>query len=489
MENKFLNAMSAASSAKLTENGQPCVNTTGNSVLDLFAQIGALRGRDLSSVYSLFAKAYGEDRLATMRMLFYCRDVREGLGERDTFRNIAKYLALNHPKDIELNMNLIPEYGRWDDLYCFVGTTLEDKAFSIMKDQYIKDLQCLYDKKPVSLLGKWLKSVNTSSEESNSLGRKTAKYFGETEKRYRTLVSALRKSIDVVEKKMSSKDWDNIDFSKVPSNASLIYKNAFFEHSPERYKDYLDSVENGDAKINSAVLYPYDLVSKYWKDGEDSSRTIEAQWKALPNYITEGRNFLVMADVSGSMAGTPMATAIGLAIYFAEHCKGIYHNNFLTFSEVPEMITLKDDMNLYEKINEVRQSNWGMNTDLDAAFSMILNAAIKSRCAQSDLPAALVVITDMEIDECTDDSDLLFVAKQREQFKNAGYKMPILVWWNARASASTFHNDSGDKDVRFVSGNSPTVFKDLVENMGSSSADLMGKILSKKRYAAIRIAE
>ena len=497
MENKFLASLMSVSSYKETENGAFALSSTQNDLLNAFGTLGAMRSRSNEDIINTFMKAYGQDRLLAMKLLFYIRDSRGGTGERDIFRIIANHLAQTHTKDMEVNLKYIPEFGRWDDLYAFVGTKLEDTAFAVMHEQYALDLVNAKEGKPVSLLGKWLKSANASSRITRKLGELTATKFGESLKNYRKHLSLLRKVIDVTEVKMSSNDWDKIDYEKVPSYASKNYREAFKRHDGERYAEFIGAVEKGEASIKAATLFPYDIVRSYgynswgW-DGNDDSKvdeTLEAQWKALPNYVTDGKKFLVMADTSGSMTGLPMETSVSLAIYFAERNTGDFHGKFITFTDNPRLIDIPDNWTLRERINYVLKNEYvGYNTNLEKAFELVLDAAIKNHCSQEDLPEAILVISDMEIDQFgSRKANTTFTAEMSKRFADAGYKMPTLVYWNVNARMDTFHAEASD-DVRFVSGSSAAIFKGLCEHMGYSAMDLMLNVLNDERYSCITVA-
>lgn len=484
----FLNSIAKVSAYKETENGAFALSTTGKELLNCFGLIGSLRLRSTDDINMIFMKAYAEDKSLAMKMLFYTRDCRGGLGERRTFRTIAKYLADNYPEDIKLNLELIPEYGRFDDLYAFVGTKLEADAFKVLEEQFEKDLTALNEGKPISNLGKWLKSCNTSSLESNKLGKLTAKYFGLSEKDYRKALSKLRSYSNVVEVKMSSNNWEDIEYSTVPSYASRNYAAAFQRHDEERYEQYIHDVNSGKQKINSSTLFPYDLIKQYDIYSNSSNPTIEAQWKALPNYVSGEKKFLIMSDVSGSMTGQPMNTSVGLGIYFAERNTGAYHGKVVTFTDTPKFIDLDDNLSLREKIN-ILTSNVGYNTDLEKAFELILNSAISGKVSQEDLPDALVVISDMEIDEFGSYSEnTTFTSEMKKRFKEAGYEMPTLVYWNVNARMNTFHSDA-DENVRFVSGSSAAVFAGLCDHMGLSASELMHEVLESERYKPVRVSK
>lgn len=508
MANKFLNAMKNLANEKVTENGAPALKSTKSGLIDLFGTIGAMRTRSDQDVVNAFIKAYAEDRLLAMKMLFYARDIREGLGERKIAKTIFSYLARNHADDIKVNFDVIAEYGRWDDFYAFVGTPLEADAFAMMKSQFEKDLEDLKNGKNVSLLAKWLKSQNTSSNESKRLGRLTAKYFypdiqdfDRRAARYRRDLSLLRAKIDVVESKMSAKEWNEINYEAVPSKAATNYREAFKRNDEVRYNEFISKVKTGEAKINAGTLYPYEIIHPYTKHcggwghlnlGVDE--TLEEQWKALPNFVTDDKEFLIMADVSGSMCGLPMDVSISLGLYFAERNKGAYHNMIMTFESTPRFIEIPEydsktgaKLTLADKVSLLNDAPWGGSTNLEAAFDTVLKAAVNGKVAPEDMPEALVVITDMEID-AYGGSKTTFTDAMKERFELAGYKMPTIVWWNVNARMDTFHAEYKDDSVRFISGCSASIFKSLCENMGTTPMELMLSTLNSERYDLVKIA-
>ena len=320
MSEKFVNALRKEDNYTFTENGAIALKSTESALVDLFGQIGAMRNRTDADIEAAFSKAFAEDRLLATKMAFYARNIRGGLGERRTARVIFNFLAKVHPDVMRKNIQYVPLFGRYDDLYEFVGTPVENDMWALIKEQWSLDIDNMNNNKPISLLAKWLKSVNTSSDESNRLGKLTAKNLGLSEKEYRKTLSALRRYLDVTEVKMSHNQWDEINYEGVPSRAMAIYRNAFRRHDEERFNTYIESVSKGEAKINSSTLFPYDIIEKMqlrtgWNGNylavNHYDKVLEEQWKALPNYIEREHNVLIMADTSASMMGRPMATAIG----------------------------------------------------------------------------------------------------------------------------------------------------------------------------------
>ena len=291
-----------------TENGAVALNTTGDARLDLFGTVGSLRGAEKERITRLFSEAWKADPLFATKIAFYARDVRGGLGERQTFRTLLQYMAQYHPQALRLNLDLVGVYGRYDDLYCLIGTPLEDEMWTAMKKQFEEDRRNLQEGNAVSLLAKWIKTADASSEKTRKLGILTAQKLGYSVYEFKRLVRAMRKQIGIVEALMSAGRWDEIRYSAVPSRAMMIYRKAFMKHDAERYGQFIQKAVEGEEKIHSATLYPYDIVEKVMDMGwirckirEDEA--LEAQWRQLPDYVEKGTNALVIADTSGSMCG------------------------------------------------------------------------------------------------------------------------------------------------------------------------------------------
>ena len=485
--NKFASEIKKIENLTTTENGAVALRSTGDAVLNLFSVIGALRQRaciDETRATRLFAEAYGEDPLLATKTLFYGRDIREGLGEREIFRLLLRYCAKYHPEAIKANLDLVGVYGRYDDLYSLVGTPLEREMWQAMSRQFEEDRKNLAEGNVISLLAKWIKTPDASSPKTRELGIKTAKKLGYSVYEFKRILRAMRKHLDIVERKMSAGKWDEITYSAVPSRAMMIYRNAFQRHDEKRFGEFINKALTGEEKINSGTLYPYDIVEKYLYEGEKGD-VLEAQWRQLPNYIESDQNIMIMADVSGSMSGRPMASAIGLAMYFAERNKGDFHNLFMTFSSNPEIVELQGET-LSQKIDYIRRADWGMSTNLEAAFDLILDTAVKGNVPQAEMPKALIVVTDMEIDEGTN-SSWLFYDEMKARFEEAGYQIPTVVFWNVESRHDTFHADADRKGVQLVSGHSTSTFKMLLKCLDMTPTEMMLEVLNSERYAPIRV--
>lgn len=479
-----------------TENGAKAYNTTGDKLLDLFATVGALRTRTKEEIEEKFRLAFEEDNLLATKLMFYSGNVRGGLGERRTFRICLKWLANEHPEIVIKNIPLIAHFNRWDSLFELIDTSVEEAMWLYIAETLTNDILNLTVSKKmnsephISLLAKWMPSENASSKKTRKLAKKAISKLQITAKRYRQILSALRAQLKIVEKSMSAQEWNKINYSGVPSYAMKNYRNAFERHDSERFNEFIGEVKKGEKKINASTLFPYDIIHQYtnnhsWSfSANNYDEVLEQQWKALPNYVKDGSEVLVMADTSGSMYGRPMETSVGLAIYFAQHNKGMYHNTFMTFSSTPQYFYIDEGLSLQSNINKVARSPWGMSTNLTGAMEKILQDAIANNIKPEEMPKALVVISDMEIDYCArgswDYSDAL-----SQKFEEAGYKMPKLVFWNVESRNDTFLTKG--KNTVLVSGQSPSTFRSVLKTIDMTAYEAMLEVLNDPMYDCVRI--
>ena len=468
-----------------TENGALAYNSTLNPCLDFFSLVGALRNADATRITSLFEAAYATDKTLALRTVFYARDVRGGLGERRVFRILLTYIAKEYPDALRPFVKLLPEYGRFDDWYCLVGTPLEDDMWEAMKEQFLSDLKNASENShEVSLLAKWVKTADASSPATRALGIKTALGLGITVRIYKKMVRDLRAYLKVVETYMSANKWDKIDYSAVPSKAMNNYRSAFGRHDYERFGQYLENVKKGVTKINASTLYPYDIVEKCLYKREYGP-VLEEQWKALPNYVEGENSAIVIADVSGSMYGRPLATSVGLALYFAERNKGAYHNLFMTFSSRPQFVEVRGKT-LEQKFRNICQADWNMSTNLEGALREILRVAMTNRIPKEEMVKSLIIVSDMEIDQCTHERKN-FYEDMRKQFALAGYDIPNIVFWNVNSRHDIFHADANQIGVQLCSGQSAATFKSLMGAVGMNPIEYMVSVLNSKRYENIKV--
>ena len=509
MVNKFMNALTNEYNKTLTENGATTYRSTLSGLLDLFALGGAYRNRSDEDCILLFKKAFDEDHSYALKCLFYLRDVRGGQGERRFFRVVTKWLADNRTEDMRRNLGFVSEYGRWDDLYTFVGTKLERDAFAIIRKQLELDVQC----KAPSLLAKWLKSENASSRETAWLGNKTRQYLGMSHRQYRKTLSILRERIRVLERLMSANRWDEIEFDKIPSKAGLIYKNAFARRDiiKEKYKAF---AEDKNTTVNAKALYPYEVVDKalaygnfgyYYgrpqaEDQELDRKMLEKYWENLEDFFNGcSFNGICVADTSGSMYGTPMAVALSIAMYCAERNTGPFANHFFTFSQRPSLVKI-EGIDFVDKVCRMERANWGDNTNIEAVFDKMLDIAVKNHLTQDEIPQNIVIVSDMEFDYCVTSNryvdrqsygwyhksyepanETLFEAIEKK-WNAWGYQMPSIVFWNVDARQDNIPMKVSGH-VSYVSGFSPVIFEQVLK--GVTAYDLMYDKLDSERYAPI----
>jgi hypothetical protein len=507
--NNLLNAMKKENNFTYTENGAVTRRSSNDFLLDLFGMGASYRTRSEEDCILLFKKAFDEDPIYAMKCLFYIGDIRGGQGERRFFRVVSKWLANNHTDAMRRNLKYIPEYRRWDDLYVFVGTKLEREAFQMMEDQIKLDITC----KTPSLLAKWLKSENTSSEESRMLANKTRAAFGLNHRQYRKMLSVLRARINVVERLMSAGRWDEIEFDKIPSKAGFIYRNAFACHDIERMKSekpvrtYEDFMKDEKTTVNAKDLYPYEVVAKayklthgsgYWGRASyeiaDSTErnAINKYWDNLKDYFNGcSLDALCMIDTSGSMwgyeASAPINVAISLGLYAAERARGPFAGHYISFSSRPQLIETVG-VDFCDKVQRIYKTNLCENTNIEAAFDMLLNTAIKTRCKQSDLPKSIIIISDLEFDAARDHygraSDKRTLMENiRNKWEAYGYEMPNLIFWCVQSRHNNVPMEVKD-GITLCSGFTPTLFEQIMK--GKTGYDLMFDKLDSERYSCIR---
>ena len=500
--NKFISGLQDVSNFTHTENGAVTHKTTKSDLLDMFAMGAAYRTRSDEDVILMFQKAYKENPVYALKCLFYIRDVRGGQGERRFFRTCMKWLV-QYDRDAAMrNLKHIPEFGRWDDLYVFAGTALEKDAFAFMKEQLALDVTC----KTPSLLAKWLKSENTSSQKSRELANKTRAAFGMNHKQYRKTLSVLRERINIVERLMSENRWDEIEFDKIPSRAGMIYKNAFARHDIERMKQdptvqsYADFAKDTTKKVNADVLNPVDIANRIFggQVRTDTDRAIiDKYWSCLKDYYN-GReeNGIAICDVSGSMYGQPLNAAVSMSAYIAERGKGPFKDHFITFSNNPALVRF-EGVDTYDKFMRAKNADWGGSTNIEAAMDLMLNVAIKNKVPVSDMPTTLYIFSDMEFNGCMTcgpasagrwgggtyvrDTDTLFetIAKRWATY---GYELPRVIFWNLDARQENIPALGGR--FSYVSGFSMNMVETILS--GKDGYDLMMAKLDSPRYECIR---
>ena len=501
-----------------TANSAVTNKSSLSKCVDYFGLAGGLRS-DPEKAVELFTDAYAEDPDAAMKILFYLRDIRHGQGERRHFRNAWDWIMKPHltlsPKQIVSTRDSayhIPEFGRWDDLLRLVIHPALSQAIELTVKGQLQ-LDCLnaeyhptgflpkeyLTEEPspndVSLLAKWMPSLTASNKDAKQSAKDWCARLDLTQKQYRKMLKHLRSHLNVIEQKMCSKDWSDINYSQVPSQAMLRLRKAFCKNDEERYKAYLDSLEKGETEVKAGTLYPYQLVEKiigynvYLSDEE--RKLINAQWLALPEYTDKKQNILTVCDVSGSMTYAengprPLDVAVSLTMYLTSRCADpLWANRFITFSEEPEFVQINPLDSICVQAERISEANWGRNTDIQKVFDLVLASAKANESAT--MPDTIIIVSDMEFDCCSPTQTNFQLID--EKFKNAGLQRPNLVFWNVNASGSNTNvpvtvNDQG---VALVSGFSPSIMQMCFSGDLSPESCLREIVLDNPRYQRISV--
>ena len=464
---------------QLTENGMATNSTSLDACVDLFFNIGAMRGQDKERLIADFSKALNQNRIDALKILFWARDIRGGAGERQVFRDIIQWMAENHTEYIKRNLQYIPEFGRWDDLLVLIDTRLESDVMQLISDAIIAEN---------GLCAKWM-------PRQGHIANKLRKFTGMTPKEWRKSLVGLT---NVVESKMCAKQWDEIDFAKLPSLASARYQKAFGKNAFEKYSEYIKSLQKGETKINAGAVYPYDVV-KSLKHG--NFEIANEQWKALPNWMEDSNEMLLpLVDVSSSMETsvgnnanvTCMDVAISLGLYISEKNEGPFKNAFITFSDNPTLEVLSGS--LKDRYTQMANSHWGMSTNLEAAFKLILDQATKHNLSHSDMPTKILILSDMEFNAAAGgggwrnkSGNWNPTAQQmiEQMYADAGYAMPQIVYWNIQSRNGGLPVSFDKQGTALVSGFSPAIMQALVKGEITSPTTIMSSVIHSERYEDI----
>lgn len=446
-----------------TTNGMAAYTTTLKQCVDLFYNIGASRGKD---IIPQFVLAKSENKDSAVRIAQWARDIRGGSGERKLYTDILTYLAKSDKATCAKLIAKTPEIGRFDDLLVLMGTPMESKVLDLIQAELAKEN---------GLCAKWC-------PRKGPIANTIRKHLDMTPKEYRKLVVGLT---NVVEQKMCSKDWDSIEFDKLPSVASARYQKAFSKNVGERYGAYIKALEKGKTTINAGAVYPYDVVKSV---EHGVSAVADQQWKALPNFM-EGSDerLIAVVDTSGSMTcaagrnGTVscLDVAVSLGLYISERSEGIFKNKFITFSNRPELQTVSGT--LTQRVQQMKKADWKMNTNIEAVFKLILSAGTMYSVPESQMPTKILILSDMQFDQCAQNVGETGLAMIARQFEEAGYRMPQIVFWNINSSGNvpTTFNKVG---VALVSGFSPSIMKNILACKDMDPETMMKSVINVERY-------
>ena len=487
----MLDALKRESNRTLTENGAATLVSTYSDCLDLFATVGALRKASDQEILDRFIRAYTEDPDTAMKIIFFARDIRGGLGERRVFRTVMTYLAAHEPASVKKNIEYFGEYGRYDDLLSLMGTPCEKDMLAYIAKQFAVDKEALKAGESVSLLAKWLPSVNASNAETVAMAKKIARSMKMTDRDYRKALVELRAKIRIIENNLREKDY-TFDYSKQPSKEMFKYRAAFMRNDGERYGEFINKVSKGEAKLNAKTIMPYELVDPFLSYSGMRSVTAEerdvlnATWESMPDFGGD-QNAIAVVDTSGSMywgsKPKPASVALSLGLYFAERNKGLFHNHFIEFSRNARLIEIKGET-FSDRLRYVASFSEVADTNIEAVFNLILEAAVRNRVPQEEMPAILFIISDMEFNSCVRNAGMSNFENAKRKYARFGYKLPDVVFWNVQSRNRQQPVTMNEQGVALVSGCTPRLFS-MVASGNIDPYRVMMDIVGSERYEKI----
>ena len=500
-----------------TENGALSYATTGSARVDFFFK--TVRGLSSESLHDFLTKSWNESPLDTLKLIFHLRDCRGGKGERQLVYDSFQWLMKNHPEDLRINLEHIPFYGSFKDWLQFLGTLEEDQMVTAFCKQLQEDKDKLSSADPkvknsITLAAKWAPTEGCSHDTKHDAARKFAKSLKVKKVDYRRqYLAPIRAHLKLVESAMCTGQWDQIDFSRVPSCALKRYKKAFAKHSPELYTAFLEKVKTGQAKMNVGRLHPHEILKPYLEhcsSGNSSGGihcqldpTVEAQWIAFVDQTRKRwgeknlGNSLAIVDVSGSMNGLPITVSVSLGVLIAQLNTGVFKNKWLTFSQSPTLEELRGN-SMHEMINGMMTPAWHMNTNLQAAFDLILTTAKMYKVPQEQMVSCLYILSDMAFDEATSKHHSYYGEPKPEKtnfeeierkYREAGYVRPKIVFWNLRAGSTVEFPVMADvPNCALVSGFSSDLLDLFLDNEPLTAFQIVRKAIDNPRYDRIKTA-
>ncbi|MBR6184641.1 MAG: DUF2828 family protein [Clostridia bacterium] len=482
-----------------TLNGAKTHGSTGDACLDFFAVAGGMRYRSKKEQIRLFDRAYIEKADLAAKLLFYLRDIRGGMGERTLFRTLLRHVAFTWPKTAVKNARYVAEFGRWDDLLCLLGTPAEAEAVRVIRLQLDDDRAALKkrglgdENAHISLLAKWLPSDNTSSPRTCAAARRLIAALGMDPREYRALLTALRARIGLTERSLTNRQPEKIQYASVPSQAMLKYRRAFEKKDKARFEQYLLDVKNGDQCIHTDTLFPYEVLRPFFQGGRWAERapggleTLERLWDWLPGAIGSA-NAISVVDTSGSMycARGPLMPALisqAMGLYCAERCPGLFHNCLITFESTPHLVEIHGET-LQDKLRYLGTLPWGMSTNLEAVFDLILYTAVENGAKQEEMPAVLYIFSDMEFNRAVRDPDKTVYEACRAKFEDCGYRMPAVVFHNVNSWQTQTPVTARTKGAALQSGAAVHALKEKFDG-NITPMDNMLRVLNAARYSMI----
>jgi hypothetical protein len=519
----------------VTENGAPSLSTTTDPRVDLFYKtIRRVSDENLVPLLEASWKLYPLD---TLKIIFFVRDIRgKGKGERKVFHQCIRWLIKNHPNAVKRNLKHIPFYGCYKDwLEVFLGSKYESEMLSQLVKQLNQDYSDVQEflnnddldadtdidnngsgffsflwftppednksviprpRPNISLAWKWTPSEKSHYDKDKYKGtvNKICSRMYVNKKEYRKMSTLMRSHLDIVEGLMCGKKWEEIDFSKVPSRAMNMYKEAFKKHEPERFGQYLADVKVGKSKMNTGTLQPHEIVGQYLKHGSQQAKMdIEVMWASfLDNIRKKGVSFdhtVSVIDVSGSMlweGAMPLKVAISLGLVVSELCSGPFHKKWITFSSDAKLNRIEGET-LYDQVKSISKGGWGLNTNLQSVFELILNTYSLFNVLPENQIKRLFIFTDGQWDKMVNGGDKTNFDAIDEKYKWNGYERPHLIFWNIRANTIDFPTLSDVDKVSLVSGFSSDLLQLFLDEGEINPLALVLRAIHDERYDRISL--
>ncbi|XP_016479353.2 uncharacterized protein LOC107800652 [Nicotiana tabacum] len=410
-------------------------------------------------------------------------------------------------KKIDMAKKAFERYRRDPD-YRF----LHERVSDLFADCLKLDLELLNTGKlkDISLAAKWCPSLDSSFDKRTllceSIARKVftreshPEYEGIEDAHYayrvrdrlrKEVLVPLRKALELPEVYIGRNDWGLIPYNRVASVAMKLYKDKFLKHDEERFKDYLEKVKQGKAKIAAGALLPHQIIQSL-KDTDDGGQVAELQWKRMVDDLSQKgklKNCLAICDVSGSMSGTPMEVSVALGILVSELSVEPWKGKLITFSKNPKL-QLVEGEDLRSKVGFVRNMEWGMNTDFQKVFDLILKVAVNGKLKEDEMIKKVFVFSDMEFDQVSAypwETDYQTIVRKFNK-KGYGNCVPQIVFWNLRDSRATpvTANQNG---VALVSGFSKNLLTLFLEERDFHPQAIMEAAISGEEYQKLVVLD
>lgn len=504
MQNQFSNLFNSA----LTQNGADTYVSTKDPVLDIFAIIGSAQEDNEDNIFRMVTDAFmffeqrndqeQIDRL--VRTLLWTRDARGGAGRRSIYRKFLNWVSVYHPYIALKCIKMTPELGRWDDVFSLLANNKIEKDIFRFICELVKNGLTNPDANPGHEFFKWLPREKSANK---GIALKLIKGAGLTPRNYRRL---LAKNTHVVETNMCNKEYSGIKYEHVPSLAMLKHQKAFQRHDTDRFNAYMESVRKGEAKVNTGVLYPHEVLHKAViassNDESDVLKNLLTIWENLPDLLAGNtERMLPICDMSGSMTfqcgsttGQIISAAVGL--YIAQRNDGPFKNLMISFSENPTFLDVSDAI-ITKAFQRMRRLG-GLNTDLGAVFDLLLKYAQDEHIKPEEMPTRLFIISDMEFDQFlnTDgwgwgSSALSGITSRnfnpaltaiKDKYTVAGYTAPKIIFWNVHGREGNVQGLKDTDDVALVSGFSIGILKQVLKEGKMNPMKVMLDTIMVERY-------